>query len=49
MAKSYRTPTVIALGAADAVTHGCDCRGPLLEPPGTNPPFSMTTHAMLDF
>jgi hypothetical protein len=48
MAKSYRAPTLAALGATDVVTHGL-LHGAFREPapfPGSN--LTWTTHAMLD-
>jgi hypothetical protein len=48
MAKTYRTPTVATLGAADVVTRGLPM-GPLGEPaPNGHPTFTRTTHALLD-
>jgi len=48
MAKTYRTPTVAALGAADVVTHGLS-KGPISEKaPSGHPTWTFTTHAMLD-
>jgi len=45
MAKTYRTPTVATLGAADVVTRGLSNGSPAETPIGGR---SKTTHAMLD-
>jgi hypothetical protein len=48
MAKTYRTPTVATLGAADVVTRGLSSGGPSEIAPPLKPTFVFTTHAMLD-
>jgi hypothetical protein len=48
MSKTYRTPTVATLGAAEVVTRGLVV-GPITEPaPFPGSVLTKTTHAMLD-
>jgi len=44
MARTYRTPTVASLGAAEIVTSACGCKRPFNEPTSG----LSTTHSVLD-
>jgi hypothetical protein len=48
MAKTYSTPTVATLGAADVITRGVDQTSAFKETPLGNPLLTRTTHHMID-